>query len=618
MARGRRAGWIAAGTGLALLAGSVTATATFPGRNGAITFNSGSANGGDIYATDPGGGPPIRLTTEPLLEKNPTWSPDGTRIAYLRAVQGGSAPDLWDVWILTPGGGQSLLAQDADTGPSWSRDGQQVVFSRRTGTSSRLFRVGVNGSPAQAITPDGGNHEFPEVSPASDVVAYSAGADAPLTLVPLNGATAPDPLDLPAAASGFEEHVSWAPSGTALAFTTGQGASTAVATRTVNVGAGTAGAVSTLTNEPGFDGWPVWSPDGTKIAFESARIGNLRQVYAMDPVPGAGATAVTTATSVPAGANRPDWQALPPVPVLSGLSVTVVGQGRGDLTMDVFGANFPVSAVVRVDGQARTTRRTSAGQLSVDLPASDFATPGVRSVTVGSAVFGLEVAGPLGLTVNAAPGTVVGTPELLPGLASKPAVGGRAILGARVVCNPGSWTGTPAPTFTFSWLRGAKVIPSARGSRYLLRNADVGRRISCRVTATNSAGVTRASSARRLVNLRPLGRPLVIDRQFRLILPATKASVFRLAVVAPAKARIQASCISGCSVRAVRVLTRTRRVDFTAEFQGIEFGVGAGVQVRITRPGHVGRLARFTVTRRGGINAVSYDIGIGGRLSPIT
>jgi hypothetical protein len=82
------------------------------------------------------------------------------------------------------------------------------------------------------------------------------------------------------------------------------------------------------------------------------------------------------------------------------------------------------------------------------------------------------------------------TSEGLPGIA------GTAAVGDTLTCLPGTWSATPAPAFSYQWLRdGATPIPGATSSQYTVQTVDQGAAISCAVTATNEAGQTTAASA---------------------------------------------------------------------------------------------------------------------------
>ena len=79
-----------------------------------------------------------------------------------------------------------------------------------------------------------------------------------------------------------------------------------------------------------------------------------------------------------------------------------------------------------------------------------------------------------------------------------PAVTGTASFGSTLTTTNGTWTGAPAPTFTYQWQRVTTNISGATSSTYTLVAADVGNTIRCVVKATNSvapSGVTANSNS---------------------------------------------------------------------------------------------------------------------------
>ena len=101
--------------------------------------------------------------------------------------------------------------------------------------------------------------------------------------------------------------------------------------------------------------------------------------------------------------------------------------------------------------------------------------------------------------------TVSARQQDIPTNTADPAIAGSPAQGQTLTATPGTWTGTPAPTFAYQWLRcppsgGASngsdcaTIDGATTASYVVAAGDVGFRLRVRVTATNSDGQASAVS----------------------------------------------------------------------------------------------------------------------------
>jgi Ig domain of plant-specific actin-binding protein len=86
---------------------------------------------------------------------------------------------------------------------------------------------------------------------------------------------------------------------------------------------------------------------------------------------------------------------------------------------------------------------------------------------------------------NTAPPTISGTPQE----------------GSTLTVGPGSWSGTPSPTFSYQWERcvgtggGCTAISGATNTTYAAASADVAHTLLVQVTAKNSNGTSTANTA---------------------------------------------------------------------------------------------------------------------------
>jgi hypothetical protein len=87
-----------------------------------------------------------------------------------------------------------------------------------------------------------------------------------------------------------------------------------------------------------------------------------------------------------------------------------------------------------------------------------------------------------------------------PNNTSPPTISGKAQVGELLKADPGTWTGTPAPTFTYQWRicdqngGGCHDIAGATGNEYTLKSADQGNTVRVQVTGRNADGTDTATS----------------------------------------------------------------------------------------------------------------------------
>jgi TolB protein len=94
----------------------------------------------------------------------PAWSPDGRRLAVVLTKDGSS--QIYSI-AADGSGGATRLTQSAgiDTEPNYSRDGQWIIFTSDRGGGPQIYRMPAGGGQAQRLTFEGSYNVSPRHSP---------------------------------------------------------------------------------------------------------------------------------------------------------------------------------------------------------------------------------------------------------------------------------------------------------------------------------------------------------------------------------------------------------------------------------------------------------------------
>jgi hypothetical protein len=175
----------------------VDASASWSPDGSRIAFISSRASQFDVYTMNADGTDQTRLTTSEFTA-DPDWSPDGTRIVYAH---------LGDIWVMNADGtGQTSVGGTSydDFEPTWSPDGTKIAFlSRAHGYPDEVYVMDANGGNARRET-FSENHvsgpswqplapnRSPQCSRVRATPSYLGSANNRLLPVTISGAADPD------------------------------------------------------------------------------------------------------------------------------------------------------------------------------------------------------------------------------------------------------------------------------------------------------------------------------------------------------------------------------------------------------------------------------------------
>lgn len=238
------------------------------------------------------------------LAFGPAWSPDGSRMAFTQYQVTGTAFGVKIATVIsvvsTAGGAITQLTPSGATNyqPTWSPDGRRIAFTNDSSGMGSIGVVDATGANLRLLTHSAYGDVAPAWSPTADEIAFnrqmpSGGYE----LHVMRGDGTGDRTVADNVSSPYPPY--WSPDGTRLAFHTQVSGVTQIAVVNVD-GTGYA----QLTSLAAGAGLPTWSPDGTRIAFISSG-----DIFVMN----ADGTQPTNITQTPDIAeNFPDWGALPP------------------------------------------------------------------------------------------------------------------------------------------------------------------------------------------------------------------------------------------------------------------------------------------------------------------
>ena len=410
-------------------------------------------SGGDLWTIGANGTGTTNLGESPA---NPSFSSDGQFIVF------DDGTNIRTIPASGPAGSSTFLC--AGTDAAISPDGQKLAYvsggavkvnqlSCGTGTPTDF---GTGSSPAWA--PDG-----------TQIVFVDAGGD--LAVAPAAGG-APQKLGTTTAA---ESEPSWSPDGSRIAY---------VAAGELFVMGADGSNRQQLTSNAVSESSPSWAPGGDEVVYAAS--GNL---FAITP-----SGSVTRLLADASGASQPSWG----LAVANTVAPTITPEpgaayAEGTQLSASAGSWISISGITSFAYQWKRCGPAGTGCTNIA-----GATGGTYMLSTGDIGGTVRVAVTATTADGSAPGTSAATPVVsaaAPKNVTPPTISGTAVVGETLTASTGIWSGSN-PVFTYQWQKcdangtaaSCANIAGATANVYVPVNDDVGSTLRVRVTATNSLG----------------------------------------------------------------------------------------------------------------------------------
>ncbi len=149
-----------------------------------IAYSAQQTSGSDIFLVNLDGTGRQRLTDNKAIDGAPAWSPDGRQIAFFSDRDGN-----WEIYVMPAPGPQAQVNADSsnvrrltnhpgqDHSPTWSPDGTRIAFVSDRDGNEEIYLMDPDSANLRRLTHNKAEDWFPAWSPDGKWIAFSSNRD---------------------------------------------------------------------------------------------------------------------------------------------------------------------------------------------------------------------------------------------------------------------------------------------------------------------------------------------------------------------------------------------------------------------------------------------------------